>query len=168
MNKINTTTLLIVSVFFAVFILIVAFALVFRSGPVADNAPSTQITPVASPSPTRAPTPKGESFTVVRTSPLESNDVFYLTIQPVEFLFSGIVSPQNLRYKVEPPVETLIQQGSVSNSLIISPKTTWTPGLTRITILSTTKSINNETLYPEYIYNLNTADIPVPQGDFNY
>ncbi len=167
MNKINTTTLLIVSVFFAVFILVVAFALFFRSNP-NTNIPSSQITPISSPTLTRAPTPKGESFGVVRSSPLESNDVFYLTIQPVEFLFSGVVSPQSLKYKVKPPVETITQQGSVPNSLIISPKTTWAPGLTKITILSTTKSNNNETLYPEYIYNLNTAEIPVPQGDFNY
>ncbi|OGH15937.1 MAG: hypothetical protein A3C30_03815 [Candidatus Levybacteria bacterium RIFCSPHIGHO2_02_FULL_40_18] len=162
MKKIKTIYLFIVLFIIVIPVFFLLLSLILR-----PYVPRTETTPEPTREITSSPTlgPQVKTFQVIRSSPRQSSDLFYLTFQPVEFLFSGVVIPENLKYTVEPFVKTSVRQGTVPNSLIITPAISWAEGRTKITVTQETKSTEGSALYPPFIYELNTSSPPIPDAE---
>lgn len=168
MNSIKPIHLLIFLAFIIVFVIVVLLSL-FKEGtaPTISSSPTPQ-----QPFPTIAdfptPLPGTKTMKIIRSYPVQSPNLFYLTIQPIELLFTDIVKPENLKYLIEPPVEVEVKEGSAPNSLIMSPKLAWKEGKTNITITQETVSVDGTRLYLPFVYSLNTSSPQAPEGDKNY
>lgn len=156
MNK--TSLYLIILVIFAVILLVVVFAFSFflsfqKKG--ASNPPAQSALPSEIPSIT---SPLIKDFIVTTVVPSENISIEYLPVREVEFTFSDVVDPANFFIKVVPEVKTIIRyKNGFNNTVIVSPELNWVPGITTITILPTTKSINNIPLKKEYTYSIKAA-----------
>ena len=168
-SKLKPIHLLIALVFLIIPIIAILLSFI-KSGKTIDRKnimPTPVVRPVTSPS----PLPPGvKTMQIIRAAPFSREDIFYLPIQPVELTFTDDVSPTDLKYTINPKVETLVEQGSIPTSIIISPVKSWVDGTTKITILSSTVSRNKTILNVPFIYELRTSlpPAPPPESEDNY
>lgn len=87
----------------------------------------------------------------------------YLPAQPIEITFTQAVEETSLRYTITPPTEVLINPGSSSNSIIVSPLTVWQLGETTISVLPQTLSTSGNVLQNPQNYVLKTAIPTLPE-----
>ena len=160
MKRINIFYLIIILLFIFVFVFIAVLSLFKKTivSPPTKTPPTTTVSPSPIPSFINRRT-----FQVVRYFPVQGENLYYITTQPLEFLFSDVVSPNDLKYKIEPNTKMAVKQGSAPNSLILYPESQWIKGLTKTTITSETKATDGAILYPPFEYTINTADVPIPQ-----
>lgn len=166
-NKIKPIYLLILLVVTVVPLVLLLFSLLKS-----PNQLPSKVIPTTIPSkiPTPIPTlPPGVSeLRIIRSAPIQNINVFYLPIQSVELTFTDTVTPQDIKYKIDPHVETTVRQGSIPNALIVRPATKWDDGETTITILTTTSSQSGAKMATPYVYTMRSTIPPAPEGEGNY
>lgn len=155
--------LFIISLFLVIPVILILFSLFeeapFKNTPV-DN---TKLTPAPT-----SPIPSGPSINIIRAFPIENTTVYYLPNQPVEFIFTSIVSPTEIKYSVSPYAATKIVQGDTPSSIKIFPTKEWQSGTTTITIKRGTNS-SSGVLREDFVYTLNTSvppTYPPNMGDY--
>lgn len=89
--------------------------------------------------------------------PAQNTNSQYLPIQFVTFAFNLQVNPDRFFYKVTPPVETEVKQGSSPNVIVILPKEKWQEGITTITVTTQTVATNGTHLLTPVVYKLKSA-----------
>lgn len=164
MNRIKPVSLLIILVFLVIPLLLLWLALSFK--PKGEIVEIPTVPPTISPAPTLPPGTK--TMKVFGSTPLQREDINYLPIQPIEITFTDSVAPESVKYTIDPYVEAVLEQGSISSAVIISPVASWKDGLTIITILNSTVSKNGARLSTPYIYEVRSSLPPEPEGDGNY
>lgn len=165
-NKIKPTYLLILLVIIAIPLVLLLFPFFKLTGP-STITPTPTMSLV---SPTAVPTlpPGVPELRIIRAAPIQNPQVAYLPVQSIELTFTKSVLPEELKYKVEPYVETTVRQGSISNALIIRPVLKWEDGETIITILPSTTTSNGARMSLPFIYRMISSIPPAPEGEGNY
>ena len=169
LNRVKPIHLLILLIFIIIplIVLLLSFSRKSEREEIIVPTPTPSIT---GPVPTLTLPPGVKTMEIIRSAPFPREDIFYLPIQPVELTFTDAVSPESLRYNVEPSIETKVEQGSIPNALIISPLKWWEDGTTKITVLSTTTSNSGAVLASPFTYDLRVSlpPAPNPELDDNY
>lgn len=130
--------------------------------PEVPTQPTSFSAPSLPPLPTTRPNPS-IPFKVMDVIPGNDPSIRHLPIKQVAFYFSQNISPADLKYTVSPqaPSQVFTEEG-YPNMLIISPRPSWTRGITTITIQTSTKSSSGEVLSESYVYRLNTGPLEHP------
>lgn len=132
--------------------------------------PSKPVIPpiqVYSPSPTPITPPiQTKRLVVVSVNPPEDTSIKHFPIRQIEFNFSDQVGSEEFFYTVSPEVKTYVRTKLGTNILILSPDPEWKEGMTTITILRETRSVNGYQLDNPFAYKINTAlpDMPPPDS----
>lgn len=107
-------------------------------------------------SPTLPPLKGGLS--VSNVFPAHNTSEQFLPIQQVEIAFNLPVELAQFSYEISPNAQTKTGIKPDSNTtIVISPDPIWHPGITTITILPNTTSINGLSLQKPFVYKINTA-----------
>lgn len=113
------------------------------------------------PTPTRYPLPtvsfQRQKLKIAATIPEQDPTKQYLPIRQVSFIFNAPIEASHFFYTINPVVETNVKNGKNPNTIIISANDIWKEGITTITILPNTTSINGLRLGTPFIYKINTA-----------
>lgn len=125
------------------------------------TANTTKETPApTAPTPTLVPasptTIKQNQLEIMQTLPVEDLSTKFLPIQQVAFIFNEPVAAKDLMFAVSPFTEAVARQGDNPNIVIVSSKIMWNEGVTTITILPNTKSVNGKSLNKNYAYTMVT------------
>lgn len=167
-KKIKPIYLLILLILIVVPLVFLLLSLFIKPSPrkTPSEAPIVTITPLPTPIPTLPP--GVNELQIIRAAPIQSSQLAYLPVQSIELTFSDPILPEELKYNVEPFVETTVRQGSIPNALIIRPRSKWEDGETVVTILTTTTTKSGAKLLSSYIYRMISAIPPAPEGEGNY
>ncbi len=145
----KTTIILIIGIILILIIGVVIFVLPKPSAPKKEVVPSI-------PEAQFSPTPV-EFFRIASVEPKQDISREYLPNQPVEFQFNLLLNADTINYKVSPQVKTNLHFKKGSNTtLIISPITTWAPGITTITILKEAISSSGIKMTQDFSYKINS------------
>lgn len=78
--------------------------------------------------------------------------------QQIELVFSDIVDPEKLHIKITPDIKISIEAKIAdTKSLLLYPASSWVDGITTLTILEDTQSLNGSFLNKKIIYKINTG-----------
>lgn len=90
--------------------------------------------------------------------PQEDISTQFSPTQQIELVFSDIVDPEKLRIKISPDTKIVVKTKiSDAKSLLVYPYSSWTNGITTITIFEDTQSENGSYLTKKIIYKINTG-----------
>lgn len=141
---------LIVSIIFFIFIIV---SFLFPTTPSNPN-PTT-------PAPTSNEFKPGE-LSIISIDPKDTSKTF-LPIQPIEITFTMPVSKNSILYTTEPLTDSFVSEGNKDNSLIISPTTIWSSGVTQINITGAISTSGENLINPQR-YILKTAIPTIPDN----
>lgn len=100
--------------------------------------------------------PKLSQLTILSVLPKQNVSQNNLPFQKITINFSTKVLPSALLIQTNPVTEVDILPGTQENELFIVPKTTWTIGITNITILQA-RSVTGANLNAPFNYSITTA-----------
>ncbi|MBI2017949.1 hypothetical protein HYS92_02775 [Candidatus Daviesbacteria bacterium] len=149
---------IILILFLGILILVIVLVLINRGGPVDSPRPVPYFSP--SPSATPITLPSEEKLSIVNINPPENLSFKKLPIVQIEITFNEPVAAQDFSYTVSPHAESYVKLRIGTNTLVLTPKTNWQPGITTITILNGTKSQNGKLLEKPFSYELDTEFPP--------
>jgi len=167
-NKIKPVYLLILLVVIVIPVVLLLLSLFRSSAPRLPTSITPPITPIPSQTPVPTLAPGVPDLKIIRAAPIQNPQIAYLPIQAIELTFTNSIPPEELKYTVEPHVETTIRQGSISNALIIRPAVKWQDGETIVTILTSTVTSDGARLLTPYVYRMISSIPPAPVGEGNY
>lgn len=156
---------LMIGILILIIILLILGRQIRKSPQHLPNAP-TPTPQTYQPQPTTHVSPTQiKELEVISVDPPQDTTKVQILIRRVDFTFNQPISPNQFRYKVDPPTETIVRTTEgVDRLIMISPKVHWSIGITTITILPTTKAISGALLKTPYVYKIKT-DFPETAPD---
>ncbi|MBU1031998.1 hypothetical protein KKE03_03725 [Patescibacteria group bacterium] len=138
------------------FLIVLLSALYFKPSKQEETTPPPIpiFNPTTTPSTYQPPQPGQLSITNI--NPPENTAIKYYPNDQVTITFGEEVEPEDFFYTVSPDVKTATKI-KIGATLSLYPDVAWIEGITTITILGETKSINGNLLGKNIIYKLNTG-----------
>ena len=165
MNKrllifLSTTGVLIVILFVLIFFIIGRGKKGTGELPQTTPIPSAPFSPTLIP-PTTPTSIQAQTLKIEKIMPQEDLIKEYLPIQYVSFAFNFPVVQGKFFYTVDPLVETRVTEDRNIRAIVISVPSGWKEGITTITVLENTESVNGLRLEKPVVYKISTA---IPTG----
>ncbi|MCL4365898.1 hypothetical protein M1437_01595 [Patescibacteria group bacterium] len=105
-------------------------------------------------------------LTLVSVNPTEDTSQTYFPIKQIFFTFNQPMNPSSFVAEASPSVKIITTlKPDDPNTIIISPDKSWQPGITTITILSTTTALSGSKLDKSVVYKINTKFPENPPPD---
>lgn len=148
-------------------IVIVVLASLIISQFFTKKSTSPAVVPISTPTISLTPTITSTQFKIESVIPTEDTSVNHFPNQQIGFTFNSSMNISTVLYSIIPNVPVNVTLATDSNKMVIfTPKTTWQKGITTITILPQTKSLDGHILNQPFIYRFN-SDLPAnPPADW--